>query len=92
MPQPAHDARDHDARHEAAHRADHERPGLCLEPKAGFEDAEPHAQRALEVKIGRELALKLHDTSLLLAKANYRAHDHGALVEAATKEHNRAKK
>jgi len=54
--------------------------------------AEPHAQRALEVKIGRELAHKLHDTSLLLAKANHRDHDHGALVAAATKEHKSEKK
>lgn len=53
---------------------------------------EPHAQRALEVKIGRELAHKLHDTSLLLSKANHLAHDHGALVEAAAKEHKASKK
>jgi len=53
--------------------------------------AEPHAQRALGVKMGRELAHKLHDTSLLLAKANMRSHDHGALVVSATKDRNRAK-
>jgi len=32
---------------------------------------EPHARRALEVKIGRELAHKLHGTSNALAKANH---------------------
>lgn len=47
---------------------------------------EPHAQQALEVKIGRELAHKLHDTSILIARANHRLHDHADLVKTATKQ------
>lgn len=35
-----------------------------------------HSQRAIEVMITRELAMKLHDSSILLARENHEVHEH----------------